>query len=269
MLREIFVKVEDFGYNIFTLGVVAENEYRTIKVDCTEWLNDLPDALISFVFKRPDGVTYAYQGVRTSGNIFSWSPDSNDVVAKTITAVAKILPSLSGTIGPSQTYPSWVTEVLDAANDAIVASQHYPYIGENGDWFLWDVDLEEFIDTGISAVVVTQESIEEALGYTPANEEVLEEHLDNFTNPHEVNQDQVGLGNVDDTSDIDKPISRDTQAALDQKIGSSDYATLASGGTVRINPDYGIAIDTNSPLAGTIYVVRVSEDDIDEIWEES
>ena len=27
----------------------------------------------------------------------------------------------------------------------------YPYIGENGDWFVWDVESEEFVDTGVQA----------------------------------------------------------------------------------------------------------------------
>ena len=41
-------------------------------------------------------------------------------------------------------------------------------------------------------------------------------HLLDTTNPHAVTKAQVGLGNVDNTSDADKPISRSTQAAIDQ-----------------------------------------------------
>ena len=43
-----------------------------------------------------------------------------------------------------------------------------------------------------------------------------------FDNPHNVNQAQVGLGNVDNTSDLDKPISTATQAALDLKYDASN-----------------------------------------------
>jgi hypothetical protein len=43
------------------------------------------------------------------------------------------------------------------------------------------------------------------------------EHVTDSTNPHSVTADQVGLGNVDNTSDLDKPISTDTQSALDLK----------------------------------------------------
>lgn len=42
--------------------------------------------------------------------------------------------------------------------------------------------------------------------------------LDDGTNPHGTTKADVGLGNVDNTSDIDKPISTATQNALDLKL---------------------------------------------------
>ena len=42
-------------------------------------------------------------------------------------------------------------------------------------------------------------------------------HLADVTNPHQVTKQQVGLGNVDNTADLDKPISRATQTALYEK----------------------------------------------------
>lgn len=50
-------------------------------------------------------------------------------------------------------------------------------------------------------------------------------HLSDVGNPHGVDQAQVGLGNVDNVADIDKPISTDTQNALDQK---ADQASLSA-----------------------------------------
>lgn len=44
--------------------------------------------------------------------------------------------------------------------------------------------------------------------------DLLHDHLVDYTNPHQVTKDQVGLGNVDNTSDEDKPISTATQEAL-------------------------------------------------------
>lgn len=54
----------------------------------------------------------------------------------------------------------------------------------------------------------------------------LETHINNKSNPHEVNKTQVGLGNVDNTSDANKPISTATQNALNSKFNASDGNAL-------------------------------------------
>lgn len=45
----------------------------------------------------------------------------------------------------------------------------------------------------------------------------LLEHIFDHDNPHLVTKDQIGLNNVDNTTDLDKPISLATQMALDKK----------------------------------------------------
>lgn len=65
-----------------------------------------------------------------------------------------------------------------------------------------DVELE------ISDVNDLQDKLEE-------NSSNLTNHTENKSNPHDVTKDQVGLGNVDNTSDINKPVSTATQTALD------------------------------------------------------
>ena len=45
----------------------------------------------------------------------------------------------------------------------------------------------------------------------------LVSHISNTSNPHRVTAEQVGLGNVDNTSDMNKPISIQTQTALNLK----------------------------------------------------
>lgn len=46
-------------------------------------------------------------------------------------------------------------------------------------------------------------------------------HLSNTSNPHSVTKTQVGLSNVDNTSDVNKPISNATQTALDDKVNKA------------------------------------------------
>lgn len=54
----------------------------------------------------------------------------------------------------------------------------------------------------------------------------LETHINNKSNPHKVTKNQVGLGNVDNTSDANKPISTATQTALNGKFSATDGNAL-------------------------------------------
>lgn len=54
----------------------------------------------------------------------------------------------------------------------------------------------------------------------------LETHINNKSNPHEVTKAQVGLSEVDNTSDANKPISSATQNALNSKFNASDGNAL-------------------------------------------
>lgn len=71
----------------------------------------------------------------------------------------------------------------------------------------------------------------------------FQEHISNESNPHSVTKTQVGLENVDNTSDIDKPVSTAQQNALDSalsthntsEISHSDIRLLISGLTTRLN----------------------------------
>ena len=54
----------------------------------------------------------------------------------------------------------------------------------------------------------------------------LNTHIADTSNPHSVTKAQVGLGNCDNTSDADKPISTATQTALD---GKADKTTTVNG----------------------------------------
>lgn len=53
------------------------------------------------------------------------------------------------------------------------------------------------------------------------NKTSIDNHIADKTNPHEVTKSQVGLGNVDNTSDLNKPISTATQNALDTKVSNT------------------------------------------------
>lgn len=92
----------------------------------------------------------------------------------------------------------------------------------------------------------------------------LKTHINNKSNPHKVTKDQVGLGNVDNTSDANKPISTATQTALNGKFSATDGKALkqrvdnipklvATDITVNSDNDsVNISLDKTSIVDGTL-----------------
>ena len=78
----------------------------------------------------------------------------------------------------------------------------------------------------LSAETTARENADTALqGQITSNKNAIDTHVADTTNPHNVTKAQVGLGNVDNTADADKPVSTAQQAALDgkQNISTANY----------------------------------------------
>jgi hypothetical protein len=64
----------------------------------------------------------------------------------------------------------------------------------------------------------------------------VDTHVGDTSNPHSVTKAQVGLSNVDNTSDANKPVSTATQTALDAKLNKADNLNdLPNKATARTN----------------------------------
>lgn len=98
---------------------------------------------------------------------------------------------------------------------------------------------------------------------------LLNSHINNRNNPHQLTKNQIGLNNVDNTSDLNKPLSTATSAALGQKlnyresfIGKADDVTsvgvcFVEAGTGNKSPDDKSAV--------TIYTRKGSGSN--ELWQ--
>lgn len=76
----------------------------------------------------------------------------------------------------------------------------------------------------------------------------LNQHKDDKTNPHAVTKTQVGLGNVDNTADKDKPISTAQQTALNGKVAIAQ-GTGNAGKVLGIN-ESGNVEPVEAPTGG-------------------
>ena len=59
-------------------------------------------------------------------------------------------------------------------------------------------------------------------------------HIEDIQNPHNVSKSQVGLGSVDNTSDIDKPVSTLQEQAIETTKQEAIDAASANAGLVSI-----------------------------------
>lgn len=140
----------------------------------------------------------------------------------------------SGKILTSQ-LPSFVDDVIEAASKSA-----FPTKGESGKIYVaLDTNLTyrwggtEYVEISKSLALGETSSTAYAGDKGKQTTDTLNSHLINYLNPHQVNKAQVGLGNVDNTSDISKPISTAVQNALDTKVdkvvgkqlSTEDYTT--------------------------------------------
>jgi len=92
-------------------------------------------------------------------------------------------------------------------------------------------------DTAAGSRLLTSDEINQLISDTN-----ISSHLTDLDNPHQVTATQLGLGNIDNTADLDKPISTATQTVLDD--------VLYSTGTKQMH-----SLSTTPAITGTIYPI--------------
>jgi hypothetical protein len=76
-------------------------------------------------------------------------------------------------------------------------------------------------------------------------------HISSISNPHFVTKSQIGLSNVDNTSDLNKPISSLTQSALNGNLTSNSLTVLST--TSSVSPITGsVVVNGGLGVAGNI-----------------
>lgn len=95
------------------------------------------------------------------------------------------------------------------------------YVHEGKSWWIYrtnvktNFDFNDAVNEILDVQVYVRELRAEDLNPVEQLTKILFEHIDNKFNPHEVTKEQVGLGNVDNTADMDKPVSRPQKEYID------------------------------------------------------
>ena len=150
------------------------------------------------------------------------------------------------------------TEFYQIENNITEINNHPPYPGDNNKWMIWDVDRHEYVESDIEVIAggedyqtksnlttsLTPESTDEQYPSAKATYEYGQsiaesagkinaitvngtaQTVEDKTAKIIVNKSTVGLGNVDNTSDKDKPISTEQATAIaDAKKAGTDAQT--------------------------------------------
>lgn len=99
----------------------------------------------------------------------------------------------------------------------------------------------------ITGTLSSQTDLQAALDLK-SDQTSLDTHTASTANPHSVTQTQVGLGNVDNTSDLNKPISTATQTGLNGKL-SLDGSTTMTGSFKSSATDHYFGVDGAGDVA--------------------
>lgn len=146
-------------------------------------------------------IAIAYSDDKTRAEIYSGSKDGTPILLIQEINVSELLANANKYTNTK------ISELVDGAPEAMDT-------------------LKELADA-ISKNSDIMSTLQSAIG-NKANVADLNTHTFDMSNPHGVTKEQIGLGNVDNISDMDKPISTATQAALDGRAPTSH----ASNGTV-------------------------------------
>lgn len=143
------------------------------------------------------------------------------------------------------------------ANGVYPKGTNYAWNGEEWDALGGEVDLSAYQLKSIT-VGETPTTVEAAIN---ANKTAIDTHVAKQDNPHNVTATQVGLGNVNNTADADKPISTAQQAALDLKQDKTDNTLTTTSKTVvgAINEVKGVADAAAKADASNITVATWKE----------
>jgi hypothetical protein len=208
-------------------------------------------------FGTVSGITKAMVGL---GNVDNTS-DSSKPISALQQAALNLKADLVGGVVPSAQLPPTVDEILEYTNLA-----GFPATGETNKYYL-ALDTNKTYRWSGSVYTPMNEGI--ALGETSSTAyrgdrgKTAYDHTFLTNNPHGVTKAQVGLGNVDNTSDNNKPVSTLQAAAdslrqlLSEKNAANGYVGLDANQQIRLGTSV-IPSATTLIMTGSGNVIQVS-----------
>ena len=192
-------------YDVKTGSLLASNQTPVISQSTVAFALDFANENVADLF-RGQGV-----GTCRDVNIVVYDQVARDEWAQGRALLRQDLALESETLPPVDPVKDWVYQVNGKSGDVHLTAADIPYS---------DAPETPNVDE-----------------YLLQNANAIAAHVARIDNPHGVTKDQVGLGNVDNTSDLDKPVSTATQTALNGKLDttSGDVAIALDGTAIGLD----------------------------------
>jgi prefoldin subunit 5 len=152
-------------------------------------------------------------GTRIDNVLSNVTPGSLDSLSEVVSAFQSADSSLNGAI----------TSLATSASSGLAAETSAREAADSA--------LDSRLDTAESDINAIESAATTLAGRVTTAEGSLSSHTAATNNPHSVTKSQVGLGNVDNTSDANKPVSTAGQTALDGKQIKDVVSTTAPSHT--------------------------------------
>lgn len=193
-------------------------------------------------------IAIAYSDDKTRAEIYSGSKDGTPILLIQEINVSELLANANKYTNTK------ISELVDGAPEAMDT-------------------LKELADA-IAQNSDIMSALQSAIG-NKANEAELSGHISDTNNPHTVTKEQLGLENVDNTSDIDKPISTAIQEALNDKAPTnhaSSATTYGMGnasnyGHLKLSDSVSSSNSTSNGCAATPKATKTAYDKAVEAYE--
>ena len=159
----------------------------------------------------------------------------------------------------------------------IVASQIDTYISGTTSTLTNKTITSPVLNTGITGTAIKDEDtmVSDSATHLATQQSIkayVDTHSGDSSNPHSVTKTQVGLGNADNTTDANKPVSTAQQTALDAKLDDTQLDTTTTLGTddtkipsqkaVKTYVDTQVATENELTEMNDVTIVSVVDDDI-------
>ena len=143
---------------------------------------------------------------------------------------------------PEENLPSWLTEIAHNAKLAVEVA----------------LAVNPFAQAAATSLAIVQSGLETANTVLTELNARVTSHISNVSNPHAVTKAQIGLSNVTNTTDANKPVSTAQQAALNLKSNTGHGHTFADitgqVSTAQLPP---LAINETFPAASQVAMLAL------------